>query len=334
MNPLISIIIPVYNVEKYLSTCLDSVLNQDFTDFELILVDDGSRDGSLAMCFQFSALDSRIKILQKINGGVSSARNYGIKHAIGKYLCFIDSDDWIDRDFFSSFNINPEGDLDIYIQGYKRVKSGETIGEVGYNFNVYKDFCEFFISSEKINLLNSPCFKLFRNDIIQKNNISFNEEYSLGEDHIFTLQYLLHARSYQISPARGYNYRVGSNENSLTTRLVDIDKFIEYIKFTRDLRVEIADLFNFNSLYRKAIDQETNKWVIYVCHKLFDRRRNITAEESVEKLKKISALIIKSAGTAKNSFKAGIYNRIILGLISNSTISTALKINLLKKILR
>jgi hypothetical protein len=71
-----------------------------------------------------------------------------------------------------------------------------------------------------------------------------------------------------------------------------------------------------------------------VCHKLFDRRRNITAEESVEKLNKISALIIKSAGTAKNSFKAGIYNRIILGLISNSTISTALKINLLKKILR
>ena len=100
MTPAISIIVPVYNVEKYLSRCVDSILAQTFRDFELILVDDGSTDKSAEICDKYAAKDSRIKVIHKENGGQSSARNNGLEIAIGKYIGFVDSDDWISTDCF------------------------------------------------------------------------------------------------------------------------------------------------------------------------------------------------------------------------------------------
>jgi glycosyltransferase involved in cell wall biosynthesis len=93
-NPLISIVIPVYNVEKYLEKCLKSVLSQNFTDYEIILVNDGSKDNSLKICNSFVQLDDRIKLIEKENGGLSDARNFGINHSTGKYIIFLDSDDY------------------------------------------------------------------------------------------------------------------------------------------------------------------------------------------------------------------------------------------------
>ena len=93
-NPLISIVIPVYNVEKYLEKCLKSVLSQNFTDYEIILVNDGSKDNSLKICNSFVQLDDRIKLIDKENGGLSDARNFGINHSTGKYIIFLDSDDY------------------------------------------------------------------------------------------------------------------------------------------------------------------------------------------------------------------------------------------------
>ena len=93
ITPKISCIVPVYNVEKYLRRCVDSILNQTFTDFELILVDDGSPDNSPAICYEYAVKDSRIKVIHKVNGGVSSARNVGLDVAKGEWICFVDSDD-------------------------------------------------------------------------------------------------------------------------------------------------------------------------------------------------------------------------------------------------
>ena len=99
---LISIIIPVYNVEKYLRQCLDSVLSQTYTNYEVIMVDDGSTDSSYDICLEYSIKDSRFKSFQKENGGASSARNIGLDKADGKYVFFLDSDDWIDKNTFQS----------------------------------------------------------------------------------------------------------------------------------------------------------------------------------------------------------------------------------------
>jgi len=332
--PILSIVVPVYNAEDYISDCVESILGQQFADFELILVNDGSSDGSAQMCNQYQEKDSRIKVYHKENGGVSSARNYGIKMAHGTYLCFIDSDDWIDHDFFTSFAILANPQKDIYVQGYKRVKAGEIVGHGGYSSDLISDFSDFFIISEKSNLLNSPCFKLFKRELVQKNHILFDENFSLGEDHIFTLQYLLHSQTFNTSIANGYNYRIGSNENSLTTRLVDLDKFIKYIIVTHDLRLKIANKFNFNRSELGHVNRETNKWVVYACHKLFDPRRdNSSIKELIDKFDTIVRLMIKPYGMPKYSFKGDLYNSLIYQIMSTNLLSSSLKIKVLEKVI-
>ena len=97
--PKISVIVPVYNTEKYLNRCIDSILAQTFTDFELLLIDDGSTDCSGKICDEYAAKDSRVRVFHKENGGVSSARNMGLDNAQGEWITFVDSDDWVHEDF-------------------------------------------------------------------------------------------------------------------------------------------------------------------------------------------------------------------------------------------
>ena len=98
-TPKISVIVPVYNVEQYLPRCIDSILDQTFTDFELLLIDDGSKDKSGEICDNYAKKDSRIRVFHKENGGVSSARNLGLYNAKGKYIAFIDADDWVENEY-------------------------------------------------------------------------------------------------------------------------------------------------------------------------------------------------------------------------------------------
>ena len=115
---MISIIIPVYNVKLYLDNCIQSVIQQSYTDFECILVDDGSTDGSSEICDQWAEKDNRIIIVHQPNGGVSSARNKGLEQAKGEYICFIDSDDWVDVDYLSAMINNlKEKETDLIICG-------------------------------------------------------------------------------------------------------------------------------------------------------------------------------------------------------------------------
>lgn len=100
MNPLISVIVPIYNVEKYLARCVDSIVNQTYKNLEIILVDDGSPDRCPQMCDDYAEKDSRIKVVHKKNGGLSDARNAGMAVATGEYISFIDSDDWIDLETY------------------------------------------------------------------------------------------------------------------------------------------------------------------------------------------------------------------------------------------
>lgn len=105
-NPTISVIVPVYNTEKYLPRCIDSILAQTFTDFELLLIDDGSKDNSANICDEYAAKDQRVRVFHKQNGGVSSARNLGLDNASGEWVTFVDSDDWIDKFFLSIIDVD------------------------------------------------------------------------------------------------------------------------------------------------------------------------------------------------------------------------------------
>ena len=123
-NPEISIVVPVFNVEKFLKKCIESIISQSFSNFEVLLVNDGSTDGSLDICLQYTKIDDRVKVINKKNGGLSDARNAGIKYATGKYICFIDSDDFIEKEYLQKL--------------YKNI--------VKYNSDV--SMCEYFITDE------------------------------------------------------------------------------------------------------------------------------------------------------------------------------------------
>lgn len=122
MTPKISVIVPVYKVEQYIHRCVDSILAQSFTDFEIILVDDGSPDNCGKICDEYAQKDSCVKVFHKPNGGVSSARNLGLNNAKGEWVTFIDSDDYIEQGFFS---IPKDTSEDLLIQNYKVLKNEE-----------------------------------------------------------------------------------------------------------------------------------------------------------------------------------------------------------------
>lgn len=127
-NPKISVIVPVYNVEKYLRKCVDSILSQTFTDFELLLIDDGSKDHSGEICDEYALQDDRVKVFHKENGGVSSARNLGIDVAKGEWITFVDADDYIAENLLQSL-CNIDSNVDIAFTGCTLIE-GNNVSEI------------------------------------------------------------------------------------------------------------------------------------------------------------------------------------------------------------
>ena len=208
-SPKVSVIVPVYKVEKYLPACIESILAQTFTDFELILVDDGSPDSSGKICDYYAARDSRIRVFHKENGGVSSARNLGIDNARGKWISFVDSDDWVESCFLEEFFIEEVGDLQV--QGHKVYDTATNTYFVRENFP--SCFCSYgeraWATIESADLLNStgPVCKIFRREIVLQNRIYFPEDFSLGEDAVFVLMYWKYVRSFRLISKERYFYR-------------------------------------------------------------------------------------------------------------------------------
>ena len=220
-DPKISIIVPVYNVEQYLPRCIDSILNQSFADFELLLIDDGSKDKSGAICDEYAAKDSRIRVFHKKNGGVSSARNTGLENSRGEWLSFIDGDDEITEGYF---NIRQEHEgVDVIIKPYC-VENGE--GCVTCQNN-------------ELNILTER-EKIFRYYVQKRNNAlwdkiikrktvgtqRFNTNVSIGEDFLFFLSVLPNVKTIAFDDTGSYRYflRQGSAMQS-----VDIKRRIEIL---------------------------------------------------------------------------------------------------------
>lgn len=219
-QPLLSVIVPVYNAEKWLKKCIDSIVTQSFSDFELILIDDGSNDHSGEICDYYGNIDSRIVVSHIDNNGVSNARNSGIKLSRGKWLTFIDSDDWIDDDYFQSFKID-EVEYDICYQGIKYVyKNGREETLFSYDNLMLNNDGTNAGTAEESHLLfdGCPVAKIFRSSIIHDHGIKFNSDICMHEDHIFVFDYLLHSKAILCVTKIGYNYRRGI-EGSLSSKI-------------------------------------------------------------------------------------------------------------------
>ncbi|MEY2192745.1 glycosyltransferase [Neobacillus sp. BF23-41] len=215
-TPVISIIVPVYNVEKYLSKCLNSILNQSFSEFELILVNDGSLDNCGEICEEYSKFDERIKVIHKKNGGLSSARNTGINIALGKYIVFIDPDDQICEDYFTKlYSIAEQNQCDAVISGYKTVPTNKVIYP-NFKLNTVLTGKELILSSPNIHSNNDLCFvwrNIYKLKLIKEKNIRFNEQVFIGEDVIFNLEYFLESKRVYVMPESLYLYTVDNLES-------------------------------------------------------------------------------------------------------------------------
>lgn len=185
---MVSIIIPVYNASHYLSRCIESVRNQSFTEWELLLINDGSTDSSESIIKEYVELDKRIKLYNKDNGGVSSARNYGIKHANGKYIMFLDSDDWFSAEMCEKMidTIKLKG-ADCVICGFQQTHGHIWAPSYNIDYASLDEFKKDFTYWLNTELLSSSVNKIYRRDLLGE---LFPESMSFGEDLIFSLNYL------------------------------------------------------------------------------------------------------------------------------------------------
>lgn len=216
-SPKVSIVIPIYNVEKYLRSCIDSIIGQSFQDFELILVNDGSIDSSLEICREYEQRDKRIKVINKKNGGLSSARNAGLSVAKGNYISFIDPDDYINKEYFNILvNEAEENNCDVVVCGYKTVPNNIEITP-SYKLNTVLKGTDFILSSDSVHSKNELCFVwryLYKFELINKNKILFNEKIYIGEDVAFNLEVLVNCKRVIAISDILYYYTI-NNPNSL-----------------------------------------------------------------------------------------------------------------------
>lgn len=219
MKDKISVIVPVYNVEKYLEECLDSLINQTYNNIEIILINDGSTDNSLKICKKYKKIDSRIILINKKNEGVSSARNVGLRKATGKYIMFVDSDDYLELEAVELLSEYVYRDT-LVIFGFNRVYKNRVIKMLDDNLLIKsKNEMErsMFLNN---NIGGYIANKVFNKNIIDKYNIYFNEKLSFCEDLVFILEYIKYCKKYKYVNKSFYNYRmrISSVSNSYLTR--------------------------------------------------------------------------------------------------------------------
>ena len=240
---LISIIVPVYNAEKTIKKCIDSILAQTYRNFELILINDGSRDSSLNILKEYENTDERIVVISQENSGVSVARNKGIDSAKGDYIIFVDSDDYIRENALEVLKgeIEKNSKLDMVISGFCMIKNNE---EKFYsNLLENKNFnnLDFLLNEKLFNFISTPWGKIYKAKIIKDNNIRFNEALSLGEDTIFVLEYLKYIQ--EIKFIKENLFFINETQGSLSRRnrldifeniMIIYDKAKDVLKYRKE----------------------------------------------------------------------------------------------------
>ena len=249
----VSVIVPVYNVEKYLVKCLDSIINQTYKDIEIILVDDGSTDNSGKICDKYALKDERIYVIHNSNSGVSHARNCGINKAKGEYILFIDSDDFIDKNYVQELiGLTRKENYDLVMcseYDYFIINNCIRIRKISlpltgiFRYDYYK----------LKNIIEPPYLKLYKRNIINKFNIRFKEDISYCEDQIFNMEYFKHVNKYAFINKPLY-YHIHEKNNSLgkIKNKINMEATIKKIRIEIDFLNEM-DIFNKNELLSEHI---------------------------------------------------------------------------------
>lgn len=292
---MLSVIIPAYNVEKYIERCINSVLNQYLKNIEIIVIDDGSKDKTSDICLKISENNKNIIYKKVQNGGCSAARNLGISMAKGKYIAFLDSDDWVDSDMYINMIEEAEkNQADIVICGFKKLDENKNLLSTvkipkRNNKNEYIDCTTEWFAS--------PCNKIYKRDLLEKNNIRFLLNIYTGEDMFFNFISFFYSENIISVDKPFYNYFM--NQNSVSNNY----------KNRTDIYIVIRELISFykrNGVYKENINKirECFKYhgIMYpfdVLQKLSEnkvenwKRFYIKIKEEINRLKEIETIDIK-----------------------------------------
>ncbi len=262
----VSIIVPVYNAEKYLKDALDSLVNQTLKDIEIICVNDGSTDNSLEILKSYAQKDERVKIISQANRGQSSARNAGLKIAKGEYIGFLDADDWVERFAFEDLYSNATNtDISIcaitsHSKGIKNTKDPYLSAEIFPKSFEQKTFtaedCKDFLFRISV----TPVNKIYKREFLKQNNIIFKEGV-IFEDNIFFLETFIHANSIKLSKKNLYNYRI-DNTTSCTHGRNDLKKLDIFSVIKEQERI-----FKASKYYNKEMFELHKKSTLYYWYK-------------------------------------------------------------------
>lgn len=261
---MISIIVPIYQCKSCICNIVEDILKQSYQDYEILLVDDGSTDGSAEICLEYEKKDCRIKAVLNEHQGVSVARNKGISLARGEYIAFIDADDRIEPEYLEKLFEGIEG-YDLVISSFDRwfCRHGQCTGvvkniQLNAEIQVKENFSEYFSKLYVSTLIGVVYCKLFRTDIIKKNEVYFQKELCIGEDYIFNFDYLRNCSKICCIPYRGYHY-VCENKDSLTHR-AGLEKsryakilFGQSVRFANDMNLTVEESKGIYNLYLRTV---------------------------------------------------------------------------------
>lgn len=291
MEELISIIIPVYNVELYISKCIESVLNQTYKSFEVIIVDDGSPDNSIKIAQKYADIDKRIRIITKENGGLSDARNVGINQAKGKYIYFLDSDDYIEDNLLEKVvNYAEQNNSDVIIFGYF-VDYVDDKGLVKYTNNVFLDSIEsevkyedsFTIDNNLLAMLGYAWNKFYKREYLINNNIKFEKGVSLIEDILFNELALTKSKNIFILKDQLYHY-IHRDRSTLSTTFYK-DSYKLQVKSIK-ARENILKHWNIkDEIIQNIISKQQTEAIRFCCSNMFYYKNNLTLIEKYKYIK-------------------------------------------------
>ena len=269
---LISIIVPIYDVENYLRQCLDSIVSQTYQNFECLLINDGSPDNSEDICREYVDKDSRFKYFDKENGGVSSARNLGIERSGGAYITFIDSDDWVDSDYLEVlYNALIDENADISVSTYKRFHMADNCWyfhsfQRGYEKRVFtnQELIDEFIALDNFDFsYRYVCGKLVRRYLLDK--IAFNEMTTLGEDMELWLKLYLISNKIVYVNRDSYIYRVDNDNRHFGLEKIrsDIQQRMNFITFLAARKIDTTKYLSYFILFLKERRQVMSEQTTY-----------------------------------------------------------------------
>lgn len=235
MTKLVSIIVPIYNAEKFIDQCLNTIVDQSYQNIEIILVNDGSTDQSIDKCIAWEQADSRIRVIDQVNGGVSIARNKGIDVATGELLLFIDVDDYIEQETVKTLvEQQSQTQADMVIYGFYRHLMDGTIrkneGNQTTKMMSSSQFLSQFWQHYEEEITNTPFNKLYKSQILKENHIYFPEGITMGEDLLFNLDYLAFTKQILISDSYLYHYMMHPNQATLKVNIAIYEDYIHFFE--------------------------------------------------------------------------------------------------------